>query len=990
MRNGGSPIPTKFHALDGVLLAVMPADGFFGTTPLGASVFISNSHYPMAWDLRRPIISFSPSTSCFDPYHFLAKIVYLVSNKLVKASDTLEVFGTITDRIPRKLIFKIFKSNFPSIQAFWWELLTAAGSHGVKRVVTLLIAVARQAHPEWIEANKDYLLFLSPLTNDLSLVQMVLDQGANPVRYFAVHDDASQTVLGVAAHSGAIECAKLLIGSCDINADRDTETMYGGQSIFSAFVSKLGLKLETSMRHEEHSTSKYLLSDYFTILTLLLNAGGNVDLIFSSPFDRVYSSHHVEMDALYHEMISHRISLLDICFYRFRPIFDLMIHYSCAWRNSLTRSGVCIAILQSKEALDSYLHSRSDASDLSAAQYLDLLLAEQFQFLSVEGIHCTVVRALIEYGVSSRCLTILCQKDLTLMRRVVSLSSISGFSEDLLFLFEYLVQHGAVLDDITLYSSICETGTKVLEVVTKKWVNLKHFGPKALLLAATNRNYKAMDLILRLGVDINDIVENQYGSMTIAAHLVVDGWYSQESTGLWHMLQYLTDNGAKLRLHREDSTCFELLKAALRECDIFECVWGLFNFLLVHEDGLRDNSASQWLELLDLSINSGRRDRWGNNTSRFIAAFFERCDQPLMQQILSDMIGPGCDQEFIEKLINSGQSIHEYSSSGLTPIQAAARASDCDLMSFLLTRGADINAPGQGEDGGTALQLMCGNLLGTRSATRPVEVVKFMIKNGAHINAPPHRPRGATALQLICACWPQTNEEACALGEIFDLLLKLGADANAAPGIYEKTSLQHCAQNGDLGKVATLIQHGADPNGFPSIGKVVEMDLPGSLREPLERMEKTIMTAESALDSAVWGGRLDVCQYLLNVGALSARPGKTGFKGAIDIAMQTENWALAETIRRHESKIAQQQRLNPEMLLAHRRCVEQHALAADQQGARLLQQKMLDGGREIKALYCLWREEDRSRLEKEASYTAPRVPNILDCYARFQVDGLWT
>jgi hypothetical protein len=298
---------------------------------------------------------------------------------------------------------------------------------------------------------------------------------------------------------------------------------------------------------------------------------------------------------------------------------------------------------------------------------------------------------------------------------------------------------------------------------------------------------------------------------------------------------------------------------------------------------------------------------------KLINALYEQCSLPLSEPFLSRAIVAGCQEDFLIHLIESGQSIHSLSA-GLTPLQAAVTRCRHRLVSLLLAWGADTNfTPLLGEKR-TALQLACNWAPKIKAdMDRQMDLIKLMIENGADVNAPSLGAYGATALQLICAREYYTREGADHVDRVFNLLIQNGAHANAVPGVCMMTALQSCAEIGDLRKAAALIQQGADPNGYP----FVQRGCKGAY-------------GQSSLDMAAGWGRLDMTQYLLNVGALSASPGETGFQGAIDIATRNNEWEVAEAIRMHADRVAEQQSQNLDLLVAHVRCIGQHASALDE------------------------------------------------------------
>lgn len=144
---------------------------------------------------------------------------------------------------------------------------------------------------------------------------------------------------------------------------------------------------------------------------------------------------------------------------------------------------------------------------------------------------------------------------------------------------------------------------------------------------------------------------------------------------------------------------------------------------------------------------------------------------------------------------------------GETPLQAASRRGNEELVRILVGMGVDVNAAPKtghfGTTGLTALQAaaLCGKL----------EVVRFLVEKGADVNAPPAENGGKTALQ---AAAHSGSLQAAALSgklEVLRFLVEHGADVNAPPAeMGGMTALQAAAHNGSLEVVQFLLQHGAD------------------------------------------------------------------------------------------------------------------------------------------------------------------------------------
>lgn len=896
----------------------------------------------------------------FDTYQFLSRIVYLFSNNLLRESEEhiVHLLDTLVDRIPRALIFTIFRSNSPSVRALWEHLLERAIRYNVIRGLTLLITIAIRLHSEWIDDEKDTILFAAVLTDDKSLVRQLLTKGARPTY---TQGAIFETLFFAAAIYETTDCAKLVIDNYDPNEITNVPQSfpwgyirrpsgYGRHgwvglappSIFSLFLSQLGLRLnEADAQHVVEPAVSML--GYFDVLDLMLEANANVDSIF--PFATGYCN------SLYSQMaIPSRLmpTCLDICYQWHPTLADHLLPYSNSAKVELTRVGVATAAQQGKVAFMAYLNSVAKLSTIDTHQFLQLILAEQFCALDSGNIELNentltdptgrIPRTLIECGVH---VTALDTDQNGPLRAVVLTAKQQGLNENLLFLIAHIIEQGAPVDSFLLSWAVEETGIEVLDALLRLEPQAVEHGHRALVEAARKLNYEAVSLLLTQSVHIDGEVSNEIAEKlrddheipcTPLAQLMAFGVtrLPEEGSEIIGMLQFLLDNGAKLRLNLHDLTCYELLKDLARsdddECNKnFDRACSLLDFALQFEEETSQLSPSQWLDILMELLETAALDlKWKRFRgcwnlppfdSGIIDTLFQRCEYPLPQPILAKAILANCELGLIKGLIASGARINAYSGD-FTPIQAAARVCNYELVLLLLRLGADVNAPAKGKKGGTTLQFICG------LDPQPAEImghqyrlIRLLVNKGADMNAPVHGAHGATPLQLICRSpvfldahvfekedMASVREREDYLHELIKFLIEKGADVNAEPAVLGRTALQGCAESGRLKDATLLVQHGADLNAFPS---------------PLDPW--TISSNPqyaSALDSAAFFGRLDMTQYLLNLGALSATPGATGFQGAVDYATGQGHHAIAETIRRHVLKVVGRPDFNIDVLVA--------------------------------------------------------------------------
>lgn len=913
----------------------MPADGFFGNRPDGFPVLVSDTCYPTP----------GAPPPYFDLYRFLSHIVYLFSNNLhkLRREETIDLMHILANQIPRALIFRIFKSGSLSIWGLWQQLFNTAFTHEATDGLALLIKIVLELHPDWIGDSKDRVLFAAVLVNDVSLVQQVLAKGARPTycKLAGHYPYFFRTVFDVAAKHDNIDCAKLLVDSYDPNGHTDVSNFsferylstdaWSAVSvpIFCLFLLNYMLDLDGTDGSQQAGSASRIRA-FVNILALMLEAGADVDVIF------ITSNRYCQ--GLYSDMrISPELmpTCLDVCHQWNTSLSELLLRYGRRARVELTRVGVMMAAQQGKESLASYLNSVPAPSDINVDQYLELVLAEQFfahklgrgRDSRIAPIN-PVARTLIEYGVSVRAPR---DDKNGPLRAVVKTAAEYGLDENLIFLLRHLIETGAPLDSDVMSSAVASQGTALLETLIMSGADVVKYSFILLKAAVDQGNEDAINLLLNLGVDVNSEGREQpslnlrrqlrtrrdlrasakrFPRHTIFTHLLTNR--KANDVEMW---QLLIGKGAKLRLSASNMTCYELLRGLIGT-DRYGDHRAALSFVLQFEKEPTGLTPSQWYDLLLLATENVHRysDIPESSSEGFATAIARRCERPILQPILATLILANCEPEFIQGLIDSGADINEFSNY-FTPLQAAAHMENFELVILLLERGADVKAPARGERGATALQFVCSwKIRSTASMSRQSHLVRMLVAEGADVNAPANGAYGSTALQRIfashspVACHKRdftTRDVESHIHNLSTFLLESGADVNAAPGLLQMTALQYCAEHGRLAEGALLIQHGADSNGYAF---VEETDS--------ETHQKAAYTLISALDFAAFNGRLDMTQYLLNVGALSGNPGATGFQGAIDEAVQSNHHAVAQTIRRHVAKLAGHGDINIDMALA--------------------------------------------------------------------------
>lgn len=154
----------------------------------------------------------------------------------------------------------------------------------------------------------------------------------------------------------------------------------------------------------------------------------------------------------------------------------------------------------------------------------------------------------------------------------------------------------------------------------------------------------------------------------------------------------------------------------------------------------------------------------------------------------------------VELLIRAGANVNAMPQGCYaTALQVAASAGHRGTLQVLLEADGDVNAPAKDLEGKTALQgaIKCGH----------VHIVHLLVDANADVNAEASQ-YGATALQYAAAGGQL---------QVVQLLLGAGADVNARPQWWTRgTPLQVAARYGDVGIVQSLLQAGAVVNAIPA------------------------------------------------------------------------------------------------------------------------------------------------------------------------------
>ncbi|KAH8149790.1 uncharacterized protein LAJ45_05942 [Morchella importuna] len=202
------------------------------------------------------------------------------------------------------------------------------------------------------------------------------------------------------------------------------------------------------------------------------------------------------------------------------------------------------------------------------------------------------------------------------------------------------------------------------------------------------------------------------------------------------------------------------------------------------------------------------------------------------------------------------------STTGRTPLQAAAASGSVGTVTRLLERKQDVNAPPANNEGRTALQ--------AAAEKGHLNVVVLLIQYRANVNAAAGMVGGRTALQGAAGGGHL---------EIVETLLKFGAECNIAPAEFNgRTALQAAAENGWVDIARKLVDSGARVNAAP--GK---------------------HGGRTAIQAAAEGGNLEMFKQLLRIEAdFNAAPAHTNGRTALQAAAGRGHLEIVNILLNHE------------------------------------------------------------------------------------------
>ena len=562
-----------------------------------------------------------------------------------------------------------------------------------------------------------------------------------------------------------------------------------------------------------------------------------------------------------------RPRVLDAIYSLNRDIFQYLHHYSNQGTTHLTRSGVYLAAERGRAHLSRYLDSFS-AQTPEYRGLLEMIFIEQF----IWTFNLVVAHTLLEHGVGFGGFPEDLDLSLPLQRFVAAIKQ-DSIKPETLSILRRLLRHGATIDADVIAVAVEEQGTSILRLLSEFEADFAIYGTPAIFMAALFNNYEAINWLLEAGVDINasillrgkltTVVGGFFKKITNYSHILQRSFSVHTLYfGVWNrkgdlgnsfsvsMFKYLVGRGASLcpqpGSSQPNSLLIHAVKTGKHRSDIVDIV----SYLLETQGGFRDPLPSQ-------------------------PCLFEECFQD----------HPSCSHAS-DKTLDCGLPLFKFLLKRGVPIIRGGvlghliyHKAPLDLIHSVIDSGVDLNAY-SGHDRGPEDVLDAAfpfhiTALQAAASVDDLVLVRRLVDKGAVINLPGKGQIGRTALQAACLPIPLFSQDDTTVA-LVKFLIDNGAEVNAPAAPCGYTALQAAASAGNLRIATILLDHGADVNAPP--GEI---------------------SNRSALDCAVARGRLDMAKFLLDLGALSAKRGESGYDGAIECAEEYRHWAVVALLREH-------------------------------------------------------------------------------------------
>lgn len=789
-----------------------------------------------------------------DPFHFLSIFLYLFSNNLVESMPNLEsnlhnetrqrvstMVDMLLQRIPRNLLRSLLRLQLSTIKAAWRNLFYAVEKTGQ------------------MSATDGGRLLYHAVQMGSKHIPALLSRGCRPEVAHISGAEYNSAIMA-ALSKRRFSDAQALVQACDVNYSEDPGYVPTNFQLF--------------LRRVKHTDYVFRRG-----LCLFLDGGADVDMEYHSNGRRCWSSCqygkfvHAEYgrsvavnlnitpqsyEELYSVglLVNTRPSVADMFYYTNPRVFSVAAKYSRLDSHQVTRAAFLRALEVDPHSVQQYIRSLAAHAARVVKCLVKFLVFEQFAALTDKA-HppdldlirraLRTVQALIDLDVDlSQTSDELYGKDILVaifwVIREVPLSATSRTC--LLDALEILLAKGVPVTSESLAAAARALDPGFLRRLLPYVDDIKRQGMRALVSAARGNNFSVVDILLAAGVDLNaSVEERRLRNCPNVIDIGVLASLLQTPPPGNKMMEYLLQKGAVLGLqagvHEPVQLLVHYFQSGLdNDGDAVTRVHYIVEKLIDVGD-ITSNSDL----LLEACIVGG----YSHLTTRLHIFEFllQNGAKPKASSLLTSAIVARCSLILATRLVDAGCDVNPRPNVRnpdliYTPLQAAALQGRLDLVTMLVNRGADVNAPASQDYGSTALQAICAWYpVNEEELVKQMNIARYLIDHDADINAPPSRRSGATALKMVAIA-------------------------------------------GNLELATMLLQHGADVNAPPS---------------PLDRHYGS--SDRTALDLAVQFGRHDMVHFLLNANAISHYGGVSGYDGALRIAKEGRCFAIADLIRKH-------------------------------------------------------------------------------------------
>lgn len=456
--------------------------------------------------------------SNFDTYHLLAKVLFVVSNKLLE-ENAEGVMDTLLTKIPKSVLFGLLDSGIPTLMGAWETLVNFSYKFDRKDDFSLLLKIAER-HPNWIRPAASKYLSYAASFGCLTSIEHLLAEGAQPDAVFP-HNFRSEVPILQALYSGHRDAARIMFQHYDVNRK------IGSQSTerWSAFDIHLwGFFDASNLAKDEMSDKDDLVMDMF------LEAGADVVRPWKWPqdyryclsicFDKTALAELLDRASLRSESTGSwplPMTWLDYAYYSHSQPFRKFDRYSTRNESEITRVGICTAASQSTASLRQYFQSRPPWTPESLKQLLECILSELFCCITHLGLNA--IQNMIKYGVDVRVpsMSMFGISASSLFHGLIRTVRNHGGIPGLITVTKNLLQAGAVINSEVLCAAVEEEGFFLIQLLTDaSGANIPESGAEALAEAARKGNCEAVKWLIRRGADIKDALSSSYPLWTPA------------------------------------------------------------------------------------------------------------------------------------------------------------------------------------------------------------------------------------------------------------------------------------------------------------------------------------------------------------------------------------------------------------------------------------------------------------------------------------------